>query len=311
LKVTILNKEGDRRNFLVEGVDNAFINSLRRTIINDVPTMMVEDIFYFDNTGPVPDEVLAHRVGFVPLTTDLDNYTLPEHCDCNADLGCPKCRTILTMDVKADGEERTVYSGDLISIDPEVRPVSDKIPLSKLAPGQAIRFEAYAQLGRGKTHIKWSPVSQAKFNNLIELDVDEENAQTCLKQCPEGALHKEGRLKVIDIAAFNSCDACRIHYPKEQEKVKEAMRMDAFVFNLEGVGSLPPERIVTKAVNILTTKLDELRDKLERGEIHEEIIDFEIEEGEKRHLYTIGGEINEEEVDNATEDTALKEDEEY
>jgi DNA-directed RNA polymerase subunit D len=291
----------------VEGVDNAFVNSLRRTIINDVPTMAVEDIFYFDNSGLVPDEVLAHRVGFVPLTTDLENYTLPEDCDCKADLGCPKCRTILTMDVTADEEERTVYSGDLIPVDPEVRPVSDKIPLSKLAPGQAIRFEAYAQLGRGEIHIKWSPVSQAKFNNVIELEVDEEMAQTCIKQCPEGALLKEGRLKVIDITAFNSCDACRMHYPKEHEKVKEAMKMDQFVFNLEGVGSLPPERIVTKAVNILTNKLDELRGKIERGELHEEILDFEVEEEAERHLYTIGGEYDEEEVDAEAEDTTVYE----
>jgi DNA-directed RNA polymerase subunit D len=42
-----------------------------------------------------------------------------------------------------------------------VNPVSKDIPIVTLAPGQKIKFEAYARLGIGKYHAKWQPTSAA------------------------------------------------------------------------------------------------------------------------------------------------------
>jgi DNA-directed RNA polymerase subunit D len=92
LKIKIVSLNEDTIRFLVAAVNAAFANSLRRTMIAEVPIMTVDDIFYFDNSSLVPDEVLAHRIGFVPLKTNLESYVLPEDCDCEAELGCPKCR---------------------------------------------------------------------------------------------------------------------------------------------------------------------------------------------------------------------------
>ncbi|TFH18873.1 hypothetical protein E4H04_01945, partial [Candidatus Bathyarchaeota archaeon] len=103
LKTTIVSLTEDTIRFLVEGVDTAFTNALRRTMVSEVPTMTIEDIFYFDNSSLVPDEILANRIGFTPLKTDLDSYVLPEDCDCEAELGCPKCRAVLTMDTESTG----------------------------------------------------------------------------------------------------------------------------------------------------------------------------------------------------------------
>ncbi|TRO52198.1 hypothetical protein E2P71_08030, partial [Candidatus Bathyarchaeota archaeon] len=122
LKTTIVSLTEDTIRFLVEGVDTAFTNALRRTMVSEVPTMTIEDIFYFDNSSLVPDEILANRIGFTPLKTDLDSYVLPEECDCQAELGCPKCRAVLTMDVESTGDTVTVYSGDLVADDPNIAP---------------------------------------------------------------------------------------------------------------------------------------------------------------------------------------------
>ena len=97
MKITIVDLTQDTIRFLIEGVNTAFVNALRRTMIAEVPTMTIEDIFYFDNSSLIPDEILANRIGFIPLKTDLDNYVLPEDCDCEAELGCPKCRAVLTI----------------------------------------------------------------------------------------------------------------------------------------------------------------------------------------------------------------------
>ncbi len=87
MKVTVLSLNEDTVKFIVDGIDTAFANALRRTMVSEVPTMAIEDIFYYDNTSVVPDEVLAHRIGMVPLKTDLEHYRLPSECDCKADLG--------------------------------------------------------------------------------------------------------------------------------------------------------------------------------------------------------------------------------
>lgn len=295
LNINILKIKENRLTFLIKGVDTAFVNSLRRAIITEVPTMAVDDIFYFDNSSLVPDEVLALRVGLIPITTDLENYVLPEDCDCQAELGCPKCRAILTLDVEAEDEVRTVYSGDLVPLDPEIRPVTGSIPLSKLAPGQAIRFEAYAQLGRGKEHTKWSPVSQATYQNTVILKADRETANACVESCPEGAIVTEEGLKVLNIQTFRNCSQCISLYPESPEELKDAIQPEEFVFTIEGHGSLPPEQILKEAVNQLNKKLTELTSKIERDEIHDEIIIYQTQGEEGGRLYTIGsGEYEEE-----------------
>jgi DNA-directed RNA polymerase subunit D len=105
------------------------------------------------------DELVAHRLGLIPLKTDLDRFNLPEDCDCKNALGCSKCRVLLVLDAEASDRVRTVSSSDLISEDPESKPVSDNIPIVKLAPGQKIKLEAYARLGKGSEHAKWQPTS--------------------------------------------------------------------------------------------------------------------------------------------------------
>ncbi len=117
--------------------------------------MAIDDVVMLDNSSVVYDELLAHRLGLMPLRTDLKRFVLPEVCDCKSTLGCSKCRVLLVLDAEAKTGVKTVYSGDLRSEDEYVKPVNEKIPIVKLAPGQKVKLEAYARLGRGKEHAKW------------------------------------------------------------------------------------------------------------------------------------------------------------
>jgi DNA-directed RNA polymerase subunit D len=296
LKTKVVSLDEETIRFLMEGVDVSFANSLRRTMVAEVPMMVVEDIFYFDNSSLVPDEVLAHRVGLVPLKTNLESYVLPEECDCEAELGCPKCRAVLTMDVEAGDDTVTVYSGDLIPEDPSIAPVSKRIPLAKLAPGQAIKFEAYAQLGQGKVHAKWSPVSMCVYQNVAVVDVkDEAAAKKCLEACGDGiATLDGGMLKIIDIQGFERHAPCREHVTHEE--IMQGLKQDEFLFTVESNGGLPPERIVKEAVKMLKGKLSALGEKIEADEIHDEISDFELPEIDEGRLYSVGsGDYDEDE----------------
>ncbi len=268
LKTSILSLTDDTIRFTVKGVDTAFINTLRRTMASEVPTMTIEDIFYFDNSSLVSDEILAHRLGLTPLKTDLDTYILPEDCDCESDLGCPKCRAVLTMDVEAEGETITVYSGDLTPDDPETTPAKEGIPLVKLAPGQAVRFEAYAQLGQGKTHVKWSPVSMCVYQNVSLVPVeDQTSVEECILNCGDAAIMEDGKLKVIGIQKFLACTLCRELVPRDV--IMDNLVLDEFLFTVESSGALPPERIVIEAVKLLKGRLSSLATKVDEGELHD------------------------------------------
>src|SRR5207245_11665144 len=72
---------------------------------------------------------------------------------------------LLVLDASAQDKIKTVYSGDLVSEDRDIRPISETIPLVKLAPGQSVKLEAYARLGRGKEHAKWQPGSIATLTD--------------------------------------------------------------------------------------------------------------------------------------------------
>eukprot|EP00548_Thalassiothrix_antarctica_P001813 CAMPEP_0194142784 /NCGR_PEP_ID=MMETSP0152-20130528/11999_1 /TAXON_ID=1049557 /ORGANISM="Thalassiothrix antarctica, Strain L6-D1" /LENGTH=405 /DNA_ID=CAMNT_0038841867 /DNA_START=65 /DNA_END=1282 /DNA_ORIENTATION=+ len=56
--------------FEMIGVDVSFANALRRILISEVPTMAIETVFMWDNTSIIHDEVLAHRLGLIPINVD-------------------------------------------------------------------------------------------------------------------------------------------------------------------------------------------------------------------------------------------------
>ena len=292
LKVEVLNVEEESVRFLVGGVDVAFANALRRTMIMGVPCMVIDDIFFFDNSSVVADENLAHRIGFVPLKTDLDRYILPVDCDCGSELGCEKCRVVLTLDVEAETETRTVYSGDFVSEDPAVVPVSPGIPLTKIAPGQAVRLEAYARLGTGKEHAKWQPVSMAVYQHVAEIEVDEDRCTDCgdcVKACPRDVFAiEEGKLRVVDVNACTICGECEKACPVEPSAVRAGPLDDLFLFTVESTGCMEPARLVAEAVRVLSEKLDEFAGKVERGETVDAIDAYHVDEVERRRLYRGG-----------------------
>ena len=121
--------------------------------------MAIDDVVIQQNSSVLYDEILAHRLGLIPLSTDLKGYVLPQDCSCKTDLGCSKCRVLLVLNAIATDEVKTIYSGDLRSEDDSVKPYVDNIPIVKLAPDHEIKLEAFAKLGKGRDHAKWQPVS--------------------------------------------------------------------------------------------------------------------------------------------------------
>ena len=155
----LIECDDNKVKVLVKGLDRNYANAIRRFAISEVPVMAIDEVVIIENTSVMYDELLAHRLGLIPLRTDLSTHVLPEDCDCHSELGCIKCRVLLVLDAEAEGRSQMIYSGAIRSEDNIVKPISDNIPVVKLAPGQKVKLEAYAKLGRGKEHAKWQPTT--------------------------------------------------------------------------------------------------------------------------------------------------------
>ena len=74
------DKKKNKCSFILKDTNAAFANVLRRNIINKVPVMAIEDVEFRKNSSVLYDEIVAHRLGLVPLATDLKTYDLPAEC---------------------------------------------------------------------------------------------------------------------------------------------------------------------------------------------------------------------------------------
>ena len=140
----------------LKGIPLQYANALRRICLSGVPTFAIDDVVIIENSSVLSDEGVAHRLAMLPLKTDLSRFVEPSACDCHSELGCSRCRVLLMLDSGNSDTTRTVTSQDLSSEDESVKPVNPNIPIVALAPGQKLKLEAYARLGRGSEHAKWN-----------------------------------------------------------------------------------------------------------------------------------------------------------
>jgi len=152
-----------------------YSNALRRVCLNGVPVFAIDTVDIIENSSVLPDEGVAHRLGLIPIKTDLSRFNEPSKCDCQSESGCSNCKVMLVLDSGDSDVTRTVLSNELSSEDDSIKPISDKIPIVQLAPGQRIKVECYARLGRGTEHAKWN---SANISTLTETDKEDERVLT-------------------------------------------------------------------------------------------------------------------------------------
>ncbi|MEM0473397.1 MAG: DNA-directed RNA polymerase subunit D [Candidatus Aenigmatarchaeota archaeon] len=151
MKVKILEKHDFKMKVLIEGIKPSLAGELRRIMVSEIPTMAIEWVDFHENDSVLWDEIVAHRLGLIPLTFDPNFFNFKDECQCEGK-GCTRCQVAFAL--KRTGP-CMVYSGDLKTTDDRVKPVYDKIPIVELMEGQTLELEAFSELGLGKNHAKW------------------------------------------------------------------------------------------------------------------------------------------------------------
>jgi DNA-directed RNA polymerase subunit D len=257
MEFEVISKNNDELVFMVTGADIAFINAIRRICMMEVPTVAIDDVNLVKNDSAMFNEVLAHRLGLLPITSDnesIEGLVMPEDCDCEE--YCPQCTVPMVLDEKGPC---VVYSKDLKSVDPKIKPVYDTIPLLKLKEDEEVYLEAYAQLGLGKEHAKWEPTTACayKFYPQITFGDDCNSCGHCAEACPRGVIeYKEDKVEITDLSNCSMCKSC--YRACEGRTINIGFDDSKFIFKIETDGSIPPEEVLLKACDVLSKKADNI-----------------------------------------------------
>lgn len=183
--LAIISKDERKMSIKLKGVPLQYANALRRICLNGIPIFAIDTIDIIENSSVLPDEGLAHRLGLIPIKTDLGRFNEPAKCDCKSETGCSNCKVMLVLDSGAADGPKTIFTDELTSEDDSIKPISDKIPIVQLATGQRVKMECYARLGRGREHAKWN---SSNIATLVETNKEDERILTVEST---GALHPE------------------------------------------------------------------------------------------------------------------------
>ncbi len=295
--------QGHEIRILISETNASQVNAIRRALIADVPKLAITRVDFSqgvtqDNKGEVvesvnvlPDEVLAHRLAMIPIPTNLDEgLVFPDRCqNCmdvvEKDKGCPMCQVLYTLSARgpaSDAEEdfKTVYAGDITTIsDPvfDIRDEHKQIPLTVLAKGQFLEFYAFAVLGRGRDHAKWSPVAAVGFQPQQVAVLNKPKKASVLFDL--GLKTTDGT--AIDAKLFGKDKKLTdINHVMDLEKAlhqvgpgtgregdfDDAITLEtvdgAYVFSYETDGSLDPVTAFNMALDELKTRFEDLSEDL-------------------------------------------------
>lgn len=144
MKIITKNKE---KIVFTEEINESIANAIRRGS-SEIPVLAVDQVEFYKNDSVLNDQMLAHRIGLVPLKNE--KLEIQEDCTCKGE-GCAKCSIQLKISAKGP---KTVYAKDLKG---KAEPVYEDMPIALLEDDQELEFVAHARLGKGIEHAKFSP----------------------------------------------------------------------------------------------------------------------------------------------------------
>jgi DNA-directed RNA polymerase subunit D len=273
MKIDVIEMTPTKAEFVITDTNPSFANALRRTIIADVPKMAIDNVEFhlgpimdekgaaFESVSPLFDEIVAHRLGLIPVPTDLDVFNFRSKCTCNGE-GCPNCTIMYSLNKKGPC---TVYSGDLEPVgDVKFRIKDDLIPIVKLAEDQALLIYATAELGTGTQHAKWQAALGAGYRYFAKIEVEHSKCDlggSCVKVCPKGVLAKEDKKIVAKHPEkCNLCNSCV--EVCDAGVIKVTAVPTKILFRFETDGSLQAKEVLLQGLKILEERFENLREQV-------------------------------------------------
>mmetsp|Transcript_5942 Transcript_5942/g.8944 ORF Transcript_5942/g.8944 Transcript_5942/m.8944 type:complete len:347 (+) Transcript_5942:94-1134(+) len=289
LQISLFSQSDDELTFDLSGIDVSIANALRRIMLSEVPTMAVENVYIEMNTSIIFDEVLAHRLGLIPINADPRKFKMVEKEVSDEKGGKTRevfnedntiiftlnkvCKRPVHIPSVVDGRPYTenIYSSDFKwqpqgnqsqTFPDGISPLYPDILIAMLRPGQEISLEMHCRKGNGMDHAKFSPVATSSYRLhpkiTITKDLDEDSAEKLVQICPMNVFDIEdvGSVKTAKVARPRNCTMCRecIRGPGWSDRIKLERISNHFIFKVESCSALKSAEILLESVQILRQK---------------------------------------------------------
>ena len=267
MDIQILEMTDRKASFILKDSSPAMANALRRTILTDIPKMAIDKVEFhlgpimvdgkeYESITPLFDEITAHRLGMIPVPTDLKMFVPQSECSCGGE-GCPSCTIMYSLNKIGPC---TVLSGDLIPLgDPNLKVKDEFIPVVELADGQAVLIYTIATMGTARKHVKWQAANGVgyKYAPIVEIDAKKcRKCNKCLTECPQRVFGE-----VMEPLKCVLCDSCLSFCPSGAISVVADEKN--FVFSFETDGSLTAEAVLNKAAELLSGRAKDLSGQID------------------------------------------------
>lgn len=236
----VINKKENQITFSSE-IGESLANAIRR-YLNQIPVLAVDEVEISKNDSALYDEVIAHRIGLISLKMGKS------------------IKKDAVFELKLDAnKEGIVYSGELKG---DVEIIYDKIPIVILNKGKELVLTAYAKLGKGSTHSKFSP-GLMFYRNSMDIKIDKDCPADVVESCPQNILNiKDGKVVAENIERCDMCEACTDMCAKKGKDAIKLTPTKELILTLESFGQLDTKVMIPKAIDILKKDLEEVGKKL-------------------------------------------------
>jgi DNA-directed RNA polymerase subunit D len=257
MKVKTIELKGNKGVLKLEDTDVYFVNSLRRVMLAELPKLAIDDVIIYDNTSALFDELISHRLGLIPIPTDLQILAFRNECKCEGK-GCPSCTVRYTLSKEGEG---VVYSGDLQPEHPSFAITETTIPIVDLMKDQRVILEVEAVLGRGRDHAKWQVVLAPRYRMETNFTVDKKRMSEVtafIQDLPKDLVELKGdKLELKDPSKASMLES----YVDKSKGDYITITRDPtkLLFSFETDGSMSAKAALQESATILTKKYEEFR----------------------------------------------------
>lgn len=238
--ISVVASKGRERLWVkLSSCSTGMANALRRAILASLPSFAIDEAHIYENTSPLYNEYVSHRLGLVPLTWEegvADDARI-------------------SFSLQAEGPA-VVYSGDLKGTDETIKAFNARIPIVKLGEKQKLRLDAFAVKGTGRQHAKFQ-CAHAAYTQWTDISSEKkEKAAEAVKALLPKAEFSSG----LSLSNPHEVDVVSVSDQLEAAGVTVKQRDDAFLFFIESYNNLSAGQQLRRAVGMLSQKCEELED---------------------------------------------------
>ena len=239
IKFTMETIEKKQNQFTFSAETNESLANAIRRYMNQILVLAIDEVEIVKNGSALYDEVVAHRLGLVPLKMS----------EGIKDKG--KLKLVFN-------KEGLVYSGELKG---NVEIVYDNIPITFLDKNQEIELVATTKEGKGNEHVKFSPGIMF-YRKSSELTMDKSLMEQIKNIFPKMEIKEKGdKIIVFDNKKKEARDVIEGLAEKQEKKI-EVNEKPELIITIESFGQLEPKKIFEKSIVGLKKDLEEISKKL-------------------------------------------------